>query len=321
MNVGALQYAYRGQNASGTIFYAPNNVNVFSGVLERKAYTGSIIKSSNMIPNTGNAIWGRTAAGIDPRLVNYVSANKGCTLSDFTNYYEAGLQPAGRIDYAALVRGATSFSDVFSDYRVYEKAGNCTVPAAYWQRNDFPFYRFFQEGTTADALNGWTPSAPNPPMDSALVQRNLSYITAGKMSIIIPEKLQEKMNADPAYAEEIYAKIAKWKTDYDRWDNATAASLGMNVAEHQYSKSYCLNLDEEGNVKNFVVTGGGGKIVGPSKEEQRQFEAEQAAKRKRRLEYQRALERNARKRAEMEKELEEQLAMEAASMSETYPAL
>ena len=85
------------------------------------------------------------------------------------------------------------------------------------------------------------------------VQRNLQGIGHGKISILIPEKLQAKMDADPAYADEIYRKVAKWKEDYDAWDNAAAASLGMNVAEHQFSKSYCVQLDEDGNVGNFTV--------------------------------------------------------------------
>ena len=93
------------------------------------------------------------------------------------------------------------------------------------------------------------------------IQRNLSSIGPGKISILIPDKLQAKMDADPAYAEEIYRKVAKWKEDYDAWDNATAASLGMNVAEHQMSKSYCVQLDEDGNVGNFTVVSGGGEIT------------------------------------------------------------
>ncbi len=257
----------------------------------------------------GNALWGRTAAAVDYSLVNYVSGHKNCSLDEFTKFYEDGLQAKGlrKTDYAALVRGMTGFSDVFSDYKVITKVGSCNVSAANWQRNDFPFHKFFQEGTSADALNDWKPSGPEPRMDSAEVQRNLSSIGAGKMSIIIPEKLQQKMDADPAYAEEIYAKVAKWKADYDRWDNATAASLGMDVAEHQFSKSYCLNLDEDGNVKNFVVTSSGG-ITGPTEEEQRQFEAEQAAKKKRKLEYIRMIKESSEKRAEItEKNMQYQL--------------
>ncbi len=284
---------------SGNVKETIGRTGAFNRTLARK----DSAKASRFGGNAAASVWGRTAAKTQARLVNYVSANKHCSLAEFTAFYEAGLQAGERIDYAALVKGATGFSDVFSDYKVITKVGNCNVSAANWQRNDFPHCKFFQEGTTADALNDWEPSGPEPRMDSASVQRNLNSIGPGKISIIIPEKLQEKMDADPAYAEQIYAKVAKWKTDYDRWDNATAASLGMNVAEEQFCKSYCLNLDEEGNVKNFVVTGGGGKIVGPTEEEQRQFEAEQAEKRRRRIEYMRIVKESALRRAAMERAL------------------
>lgn len=149
------------------------------------------------------------------------------------------------------------FEKYMSGVQVTTKTGDCNVSSGVWGRTDFPFWEYFKEGTSADALNDWRPSGPEPSMLDAGVQRNLQGIGYGKVCILIPEKLQAKMNADPAYAEEIYRKVAKWKADYDARDNATAASLGMNVAAHQFSKSYCIQLDEEGNVGNFTVTGGG----------------------------------------------------------------
>lgn len=303
MNVGTVPYAAMGRNLTNILSYAVDGDNTFGKIIAEK----ETVKTAEASRSLGNALWGRSGAGVDYGLADYVSGNLHCTLTEFTDFYEAGLQAKGlsKINYAELVKGATGFSDVFSDYNVITKVGNCNVSSANWQRNDFPHYMFFQKNTAADTLNNWKPSGPEPRMDSALVQRNLSYIGPGQMSIIIPEKLQEKMEADPAYAEEIYAKVAKWKTDYDRWDNATAASLGMNVMEHQYSKSYCLNLDEEGNVKNCVVTSSG-RITGPTEEEQRQIEAEQAEKQKRRAEYMRMLEESSIKRAEMERKQREE---------------
>lgn len=149
------------------------------------------------------------------------------------------------------------FEKYMPGVQVITKTGDCNVSSGVWGRTDFPFWEYFKEGTSADALNDWRPSGPEPSMLDVGVQRNLRGIGYGKVSILIPEKLQAKMDADPAYAEEIYRKVAKWKEDYDARDNATAASLGMNVAAHQFSKSYCIQLDEEGNVGNFTVTGGG----------------------------------------------------------------
>lgn len=162
---------------------------------------------------------------------------------------------------SAGVKRAEGFADFFPGLQVITKVGNCNVSSGMWCRTDFPFWEYFKKGTSADALNDWQPSGPQPGMLDPKIQRNLSSIGPGKISILIPDKLQAKMDADPAYAEEIYRKVAKWKEDYDAWDNATAASLGMNVAEHQMSKSYCVQLDEDGNVGNFTVVSGGGEIT------------------------------------------------------------
>ena len=101
-----------------------------------------------------------------------------------------------------------------------------------------------QKDTDADALNGWRPTGENPPQTRGDLQRNYGSIGPGRIAILIPEKLQQKMDADPAYARQIVAKLRQWKEDYDRWDNTVAASYGGNVAGHQASKSYVFDLDD-----------------------------------------------------------------------------
>lgn len=167
------------------------------------------------------------------------------------------LKPLEELAAEVDMKNAASFEDYLPGVKVIAKTGNCTVSAGTWGRTDFPFWEYFKEGVSADALNGWEPKDPQPDMLDPGIQRNLQGIGCGKMSILIPEKLQAKMDADPAYADEIYRKVADWKKKYDDWDNATAASLGMNVAVHQFSKSYCVQLDEDGNIGNFTVVSGG----------------------------------------------------------------
>lgn len=199
---------------------------------------------------------------------------------------------AGSTDYVSTISktfntgkaDAANFADAFPMYDVVTHVGNANISASNWQRNDFPFWKYFQKNTSADALNDWRPSGANPPQTRGDLQRNYSSIGSGRIAVLIPEKLQEKMDADPAYARQIVAKLQEWKEDYDRWDNTVAASYGMDVAEHQAGKSYVFNLDEDGNVKNCTVTGSG-RITGPTKEEQEQFEAEQKEKLRRRVKY------------------------------------
>lgn len=216
---------------------------------------------------------------------------------------------AGSTDYISKISkafstgkvNATNFEDAFLQYDVITHVGNADVSPANWQRNDFPFWKYFQKNTSADALNDWRPTGPNPPQTRSDLQRNYGSVGSGKIAILIPDKLQEKMDADPAYAQKIMKKLQEWKEDYDRWDNTVAASYGMNVAEHQAAKSYVFQLDENGDVVNCTVTAPG-RITGPSKEEQEQFRAEQAEKRKRRVKYIEILRQNSEMRKMKEQE-------------------
>lgn len=216
---------------------------------------------------------------------------------------------AGSNDYISMISraystgkaGAVNFVDAFPQYKVVTHVGNADIDASDWQRNDFPFWEFFNENTSADALNDWKPVGANPPQTRGDLQRNYSSVGSGKIAVIIPESLQKKMDADPAYARQIMAKLQEWKEDYDRWDNTVAASFGGDVAEHQASKSYVFNLDEEGNVKNCTVTSPG-RLTGPTEEEMRQFRAEQARKRWQRVKYIRILRESAEKRRMQEVE-------------------
>lgn len=221
------------------------------------------------------------------------------------------LKMAGSTDYISNISkaystgkvGATNFADAFSKYDVITHVGNANISDRNWQRNDFPFWKYFDKNTSADALNDWKPVGANPSQLRSDLQKNYSSIGSGKIAVLVPESLQQKMDADPAYAQQIMKKLQEWKEDYDRWDNATAASYGCeNIAEYQAEKNYVFDLDENGNVRHCTVSGGGGRLTGPTKEEQEQFEAEQAAKRKRRAEYKEFIEESSIKRAEAEQE-------------------
>ena len=231
-------------------------------------------------------------------------------LGKITDPHAKSAFQAASTDYVSIISktyntgkaGAVNFADAFPMYDVVTHVGNADISASNWQRNDFPFWKYFQKNTSADALNDWRPSGANPPQTRGDLQRNYSSIGSGRIAVLIPEKLQEKMDADPAYARQIMAKLQEWKEDYDRWDNTVAAGYGMNVAEHQAGKSYVFNLDEDGNVKNCTVSGGGGRITGPTKEEQEQFEAEQKERIKRRVKYIRIIKESAERQRVREEE-------------------
>lgn len=149
------------------------------------------------------------------------------------------------------------FSAMFPTNSVNVKVGNCNVTDKTWQRRDFPSWRYFQDNVSADSLNSWRAMGTEPTGAEAYIQRELKKVGFGEMAVILPENLQKKMRADSEYAQEITEKLRKWKTDYDDMDNVFAASYGDDPVVHQKSKSYCVRLDDEGNVKDYMVVSGG----------------------------------------------------------------
>lgn len=152
---------------------------------------------------------------------------------------------------------SSMFQTSFSNYNVQTKVGDCDVPSESWDRNDFPIWEYFKKDSSAECLNKWRPSGSEPPQTDRNVQKGLSQINYGEMVILMPESLQKKMESEPDFAEEVLKKVQKWKEDYDREDNAIAASLGYDPGLNQLSKSYCIQLDENGNVGDYTVVGGG----------------------------------------------------------------
>ena len=170
----------------------------------------------------------------------------------------------------------------------YHTADVSDIPQGVWERNDFPFEKFFRNDLDESAVN-WKPNGANPAMDSSGVQSRLHSI-AGQKSIVVPPELEEKMKNDPALAKQVMAKVESF------------------IATNQVPGRICSHLivlDENGEIARFRVSSHGGNITGPTEEEMRQFEAEQAAKRKRREEYARLNEESALKRRLMEQEADE----------------
>ena len=95
------------------------------------------------------------------------------------------------------------------------------------------------------------------------------------------------MKNDPALARQVMAKVENF------------------VAVHQMPNRICSHLivlDENGEIARSQVTSHGGNFTGPTEEELWQFEAEQAAKKKRREEYARLNAESALKRKLVEQE-------------------
>lgn len=62
--------------------------------------------------------------------------------------------------YSVGKADAACFADAFTRYDVTTHVGNANISDAHWQRNDFPIWKYFEKGASADCLNNWEPSDP-----------------------------------------------------------------------------------------------------------------------------------------------------------------
>lgn len=91
--------------------------------------------------------------------------------------------------------------------------------SGYWRtRNDYPHYLLYQDGDKAkETLENWQPTGANPFYGSIGGRftapkeiHALGNVPPGSKAVVIHPKVQERMAQDPAYAQEIFAKIDTW---------------------------------------------------------------------------------------------------------------
>ena len=91
--------------------------------------------------------------------------------------------------------------------------------SGYWRtRNDYPHYLLYQDGDKAkETLENWQPTGANPfygSIDGRFTAPKeihaLGNVPPGSRAVVIHPKVQERMEQDPAYAQEIFAKIDTW---------------------------------------------------------------------------------------------------------------
>lgn len=156
---------------------------------------------------------------------------------------------------------------VFSGYNVQIKTGNCNVQKENWNRNDFPFWKYFEEATNAECLNNWKAKGPDVSEWSDYAQKGAKSIEDSQITILMPESLKQKMEADSDFASEIMKKVSDWKKNYDSADTAIGMSLGESYLQAKMALqtgSYLIELDENGDVENYTVTTHGTEFSAPS---------------------------------------------------------
>ena len=159
----------------------------------------------------------------------------------------------------------------FTGYNVQIKAGDCNIRKEDWNRNDFPFWKYFEEATNAECLNNWKAKGSDISEWSDYAQKGAKSIADSQITIIMPESLKQKMEADSDFASKIMKKVSDWKTNYDSADMAIGMAHGESYSQAKMALqtgSYLIELDENGDVENYTVTTHGTEYFAASDDKQ-----------------------------------------------------
>ena len=205
-------------------------------------------------------------------LTQQYQKNRAAGKSDSVSFAEfAAAKAAG----AESVEGM-SFKDMWQARfpgAYYHVMDGSKISQGAWDRNDFPFERFFSDNVDESVL-GWTPSGAEPSANSPEVQSRWSS-TAGRKAVIVPPALEEKMQNDPGLAEKVMANVENFIATYP-------ATPGC---------SYLIELDENGEISKYRVTSPGTITISSS-----EFVEARRAREEKHAEYERLAEEAALKR-------------------------
>ena len=88
----------------------------------------------------------------------------------------------------------------------------------YWRtRNDYPHHLLYQQDTDPSVLENWRPTGANPfygSIDGKFIAPKeihaLGNVPPGSKAVVIHPKVQERMEREPGYAQEIMERIDTW---------------------------------------------------------------------------------------------------------------
>lgn len=207
--------------------------------------------------------------------------NKATGSSDNTSFLSAvfaqSSEKTGGISFQEMLKARYSKA-------YYNVMNTSKINHALWGRNDYPWDAYFTEPADESVLS-WKPTGPEPDMQSPQVHNKINAML-GKVAIVVPPELEEKMKNSPELAQQIMMHI-------DSFIQENEASQPGTL------KGYVITLDENGNFNNACVVGEGRFTVSSS-----EFVEERKAREARHAEFERIAEENALRRKLQEKMIE-----------------
>lgn len=179
--------------------------------------------------------------------------------TSFLDTVARGLENTREVSSAGETAGPQSLED-----RLRAKYPNLAyhvfdAGSPYWRtRNDYPHYLLYQQGDEAkNTLENWRPTGPNPfygSVDGKFTAPKeihaLAAVPPGSTAVVIHPKVQQRMEEDPAYADEIYNRIEAWFAFDAARNEAMIPGISLETSK-------CVAIGEDGQIANAQSCSGG----------------------------------------------------------------
>ncbi len=157
------------------------------------------------------------------------------------------------------------------------------IDSSLWGRNDYPWDKYFSNNAD-DSVLDWKPSGAEPDMQSPAVRTKMNAML-GKIAVVIPPELEEKMKNNTELAQKVMGRV----------DSFLLANSTPGEKE-----GFLMTFDENGEINHACVVGELKFTVSSS-----EFVEARRAREAKHAEYERLAEESALKRRLMEQEADE----------------
>ena len=112
------------------------------------------------------------------------------------------------------------------------------IDSSLWGRNDYPWDKYFSNNADDSVLN-WKPSGAEPDMQSPAVRAKMNAML-GKIAVVIPPELEEKMKNNTELAQKVMERV-----DSFLLSNSTPGE----------NEGFLMTFDENGEINHACVVG------------------------------------------------------------------
>ncbi len=225
---------------------------------------------------SGIGITGSPIAGFETRKTqqNAAGKSKGVSFAEFAVTKATG--KTENVSFKEMLK-----SKYPGEY--YNVMDTSKIDSSLWGRNDYPWDKYFSNNAGDSVLN-WKPLGAEPDMQSPAVRTKMN-VMLGKVAVVIPSELEEKMKNNTELAQKVMERVDSFLL--------TNSTPGEN-------EGFLMTFDENGEINHACVVGELKFTVSSS-----EFVEARRAREAKHAEYERLAEEAALKRRLMEQEADD----------------